>query len=1002
MRRRTTDPGARWRNQRATILQNARRVAQLPELFIVWYVGLDSQDNRILVSQHSMALLGQHMGGPSATHAGEAANLNDVRARNPNIMLMAYLQVAHATDTAISPGIGNDLINTLGDTAWLLDGNGDPYFITWDSVDYNLYDYRNANWRTAFLAAADAILAQYPWDGLFLDNCTALWSAHQAVNHGALDTALNRMLTELRRRHPQVFMIGNCIERWPALNGKMVEGRRADWPDELVPPFGYQPRMDLALEFGYADQNDPDIEIDLDIIRSYDAWFGVMGGTPTAATHLPWPPAFQNYVEIFGTEAANTYNQTRVDTGGLWYLNHSGILTGIASGQTLTFSGWFSFNNTARFDQRQVLMWMHCTATRDVFTVFMDEATHELCMAGANTDPDLLSGFVHRTGLIVTHTDLHYIKVQIDITGNVVTTLDGASDTTAFNPDIGPFQFEFEFGTSAGAGVRIGADPDGRNQFDGSWGDVVFDDSALNHSSLAWNNGVPLDIAGVSAKIKIYKASATAHAAGTANAYGTGGTFTQVSVTAAHYAQRRVHNSGTRYLTHSGVLTGITNSAAATFSGWFSFDSSGFSNQQDLLRLYRSGNASVFAIYKAATTNRLMVESINVSEATGFTWDTGITLTAIAWHYIKVTANLTTDIITAVVDTTSVSESISQMGAFLSFEFAMAGGAGCNIGADSAGNNVFNGGMADVVFADSVLTDSALAYNGGVPLNIDAIAAEIKITRQLAAAFAAGTANVNGTGGSFTQAGSGAWKYAQARVANAGTRYLTHEGPIDGSISAPGPDLAKLTFAAWVILDQLGVRHPLITDIQTQIGGGGTIQSLGVEINASNQLSFMHRNDTLGNQLGPVTTAATVTATGLHFCKVVLDYIADTLDLTLDGTTESWVASEISNTGFHNTVNLVRQRIGAMWETTPSAILNGALCDLVYDESVLTDPALAYNGGVPLDPTHIEARVNISGQDAAAFAAGRANDNGGSIIPKSSTAAGKQLTSAGSGSWTNV
>lgn len=213
------------------------------------------------------------------TSPSHLAWLDSVKAINPNIKILAYQIITEEPGTA--PGPGNTILmdrnrwNAAAQEPWLMTAAGDVAAITVGGWKVKrLFDYRKAVWQLSIKDACAAILAAYPFDGLFFDNCTASWSKHTAANPAAAN-ALQNVLLDIRRAYPTKLFVGNCVENWLGLNGEMNEGR----PDALaeLPPADGQvvPNLNLYYMPGSVSTTDAEITATYNQIHPYTAWFGV-------------------------------------------------------------------------------------------------------------------------------------------------------------------------------------------------------------------------------------------------------------------------------------------------------------------------------------------------------------------------------------------------------------------------------------------------------------------------------------------------------------------------------------------------------------------------------------------------------------------------------------------------------------------------------------------------------------------------------------------------------
>lgn len=251
------------------------------KLFSTCYTIAHTPAEAAIAAKYDMLIVNQ---------AASPAWLDSVRALKPAIKLLAYQIVTEEPGTAPGPGNAILMARSRWDAAqqepWLMTPAGDIAAITvsgWKRK--RLFDYRLPVWQSAFKDACAAILAAYPFDGLFFDNCTAAWAKHAPANPAA-STALQDVLLDIRRANPSKWLIGNCVESWMGLNGEMNEGRIGQIA-ELTPTLGQVvPNLNCYYLPATPATTDADIQAAYDAIKPYGAWFGVH----TAA--LSWPSIF--------------------------------------------------------------------------------------------------------------------------------------------------------------------------------------------------------------------------------------------------------------------------------------------------------------------------------------------------------------------------------------------------------------------------------------------------------------------------------------------------------------------------------------------------------------------------------------------------------------------------------------------------------------------------------------------------------------------------------------
>lgn len=227
----------------------------------------------------------------SATAA--AADMNDIKRRNPRQLMLIYFPMANPFG---DNGGGGGVLGT-GTTPVemrLKDGSGTLQTVNYPGYPPNyIADYRVSQWQTLAFNQIRTYLLQYPWAGVFFDNCTARLTAQLAVDPTGLAAALKSVIYIFRREFPNHIFIGNCFERWLDINGKMCENRSSDWATELVAPFGKGPRIDLAEIDTYSTVDDAAITTDMNNAHALGAWFGAADGHYNTTF---FPSVFQTYI----------------------------------------------------------------------------------------------------------------------------------------------------------------------------------------------------------------------------------------------------------------------------------------------------------------------------------------------------------------------------------------------------------------------------------------------------------------------------------------------------------------------------------------------------------------------------------------------------------------------------------------------------------------------------------------------------------------------------------
>lgn len=256
------------------------------KLFLDCYRTALTQAEAEIAAKYDLLIVNQD------TRPSAVSWLNVIRGIKPSIKLLAYLIVTEEPGAA--PGAGNTILmdrnrwDAAQQEPWLMTPAGDIAAITvanWKRK--RLFDFRLPVWQQSFKDACAAILSAYPFDGLFLDNCTASWAKHAAGNPG-LSQSLQSVLLDVRRSYPDKILVGNGVENWMGLNGEMNEGRIGQI-GELVPSVGQVvPNMNLYYMVGNASTTDAEITAVYQQVKQLDGWLGLH--RTDAAIH--WPAIF--------------------------------------------------------------------------------------------------------------------------------------------------------------------------------------------------------------------------------------------------------------------------------------------------------------------------------------------------------------------------------------------------------------------------------------------------------------------------------------------------------------------------------------------------------------------------------------------------------------------------------------------------------------------------------------------------------------------------------------
>lgn len=219
---------------------------------------------------------------------------NRVRSYNNDIIFLGYQMVFEEVPT--QPGPGNDVLRQSGDI-WLRLPNGRYSFIKSGTRTLRLADTRKPKWQSAFLNACRAVLNSYPYDGLYLDNCTIYTKAHPSpLVRSELSSALQSTLLRLRTEFPDKIIVGNASDDWKGLNGENNEGRPRDATRELAPKVGQTPPWCNMYQSLLKSPTDT-VTLNAEMTLAHS-----MGAFYSAAVdyqHVLWFPQFDNYLRSF-------------------------------------------------------------------------------------------------------------------------------------------------------------------------------------------------------------------------------------------------------------------------------------------------------------------------------------------------------------------------------------------------------------------------------------------------------------------------------------------------------------------------------------------------------------------------------------------------------------------------------------------------------------------------------------------------------------------------------
>ena len=266
-----------------SLVNYQERLSKAPKLFCTAYITPDAPGQggqEALVAKYPLALV------PQDTRFAFVKWRNRIRTLNPNIVFLGYLLVIEVTTV---PGPGHDELRKLNEGYCEYPGGFVPTVNQGTEKKFRIFDPRNGEWQRRFLEACRITLASYPYDGLFLDDCTVFERAHPLPNvKREMREALQSTLLRVRAQHPDALLIGNSAFNWIGLNGELVEDRSKDIATQLA-PFAGHTNPQISLVQSLMGEMDPDkIKPLMQLAHAHGAYYGVAKDYQ----HIVWPSVF--------------------------------------------------------------------------------------------------------------------------------------------------------------------------------------------------------------------------------------------------------------------------------------------------------------------------------------------------------------------------------------------------------------------------------------------------------------------------------------------------------------------------------------------------------------------------------------------------------------------------------------------------------------------------------------------------------------------------------------
>ena len=265
---------------------NLRVSGPIAPLFCFAYIDPDipSQANQEThIARYPLTLVPQDM---RTTHVQWRDRIKHL---NPNILMLGYQMVIQENTL---PGPGHEELRLVKDS-WCVYPDGIYYptvQVDPGPREFRIFDPRKRAWQESFLAACRATLLSYPYDGLFLDQCSVFEKAHPLPSvREQMRQALQATLLRLRQDFPGTILIGNSSYNWQGLNGELNEGRPEKILEELAPFTSHvQPTMDLYASLLKYPNDSATVKREMALAHSQGAYYSAAVDNQ----HVLWFDAF--------------------------------------------------------------------------------------------------------------------------------------------------------------------------------------------------------------------------------------------------------------------------------------------------------------------------------------------------------------------------------------------------------------------------------------------------------------------------------------------------------------------------------------------------------------------------------------------------------------------------------------------------------------------------------------------------------------------------------------
>lgn len=262
----------------------------IPPLFCIAYVSpnVKSQKNQEkIVAKYPLVIV------PQDQRYDFIRWRDKVKSFNPNIKMLGYHMVIEETDV---PGPGHDILRKVNNS-WCVYPGGILPMVDAVPRKMRIYDPRKQDWRSGFLDGCRKTLSAYPYDGLFLDQCSVFMKSSPFPKvREEMRMAIQDTLLELRKEFPNKLLIGNSRFSWAGLNGEMNEFRLNEIEKELRKDQSHSlPRVELVQTY-LKDANDIDTVIkEMSVVHAHGGFYG----TCVKAQHVLWFEEFDRVIYSF-------------------------------------------------------------------------------------------------------------------------------------------------------------------------------------------------------------------------------------------------------------------------------------------------------------------------------------------------------------------------------------------------------------------------------------------------------------------------------------------------------------------------------------------------------------------------------------------------------------------------------------------------------------------------------------------------------------------------------